>query len=425
MKTVKIGLLGLGTVGGGVYKLIERQKSEMVSKTGADVEIAKILVHNRNKKREGINESLLTDQWKDIIEDKEIDIVVEVMGGIEPAKTIITEALKAGKNVVTANKDLLAVCGEDLLEIAAAHHVDLMFEAAVAGGIPIMRPLRQCLAGNEITEVTGIVNGTTNFILTKMIEEGMDFDDALALATELGYAEADPTADIEGLDAGRKVAIMASIAFHSRVTFDDVYTEGITKITAKDVEYAEEFGDVIKLLGVAHNTEEGIEVAVHPMMIPKEHPLASVRDSFNAVFVRSDAAGDTMFYGRGAGELPTASAIMGDVIDVIRDIQYHCTGRISCTCYRETPVKNFKEVKNKFYIRMLVDNKPGVLAAIASVFGVHKVSIARVIQKTKENDAAELVIVTEAVKEKHLEDALAHLVDMDTTREIGTVIREY
>ena len=204
-----------------------------------------------------------------------------------------------------------------------------------------------------------------------------------------------------------------------------VYTEGITKITAKDVEYAEEFGDVIKLLGVAHNTEEGIEVAVHPMMIPKEHPLASVRDSFNAVFVRSDAAGDTMFYGRGAGELPTASAIMGDVIDVIRDIQYHCTGRISCTCYRETPVKNFKEVKNKFYIRMLVDNKPGVLAAIASVFGVHKVSIARVIQNTKEDDAAELVIVTEAVKEKHLEDALAHLVDMDTTREIGTVIREY
>ena len=212
----------------------------------------------------------------------------------------------------------------------------------------------------------------------------MDFGDALALATELGYAEADPTADIEGLDAGRKVAIMASIAFHSRVTFDDVYTEGITKITAKDVEYAEEFGDVIKLLGVAHNTEGGIEVAVHPMMIPKEHPLASVRDSFNAVFVHSDAADDTMFYGRGAGELPTASAIMGDVIDVIRD-----------------------------------------LAAIASVFGVHKVSIARVIQKTEADDAAELVIVTEAVKEKHLEDALEHLADMDTTREIGTVIREY
>lgn len=425
IKVVKIALLGLGTVGSGVYKLIEEKGEEFEKRTGAKIQIEKILVHNLKKERPGVKKCLLTDQWKEIIENDEIELVIEVMGGIEPAKAMILEALNAGKNVVTANKDLVAEHGKELFEAAERNQKDFLFEAAVAGGIPIIRPLKQCLAGNEISDVIGIVNGTTNYILTKMCEEGMDFQEALAKATELGYAEADPTADIEGYDAGRKVAIMASIAFHSRVTFDDVYTEGITKITAKDVEYAEEFGDVIKLLGVAHNTEEGIEVAVHPMMIPKEHPLASVRDSFNAVFVRSDAAGDTMFYGRGAGELPTASAIMGDVIDVIRDIQYHCTGRISCTCYRETPVKNFKEVKNKFYIRMLVDNKPGVLAAIASVFGVHKVSIARVIQKTKENDAAELVIVTEAVKEKHLEDALAHLVDMDTTREIGTVIREY
>ena len=425
MRKKQVGLLGLGTVGMGVYKLLRKRAETMDKTIGAQLEIKKILVHNKNKKREGVDETLLTDDWKEIIEDDEIQIVIEVIGGIEPAKTMILEALKAGKNVVSANKDLIAEEGKEIFDTAQAAGKDFLFEAAVAGGIPIIRPLKQCLAGNHMTEVMGIVNGTTNFILTKMTQEGMEFKDALALATELGYAEADPTADIEGLDAGRKVAIMASIAFHSRVTFDDVYTEGITKITAKDVEYAEEFGDVIKLLGVAHNTEEGIEVAVHPMMIPKEHPLASVRDSFNAVFVRSDAAGDTMFYGRGAGELPTASAIMGDVIDVIRDIQYHCTGRISCTCYRETPVKNFKEVKNKFYIRMLVDNKPGVLAAIASVFGVHKVSIARVIQNTKEDDAAELVIVTEAVKEKHLEDALAHLVDMDTTREIGTVIREY
>lgn len=425
IKVVKIALLGLGTVGSGVYKLIEEKGEEFEKRTGAKIQIEKILVHNLKKERPGVKKCLLTDQWKEIIENDEIELVIEVMGGIEPAKAMILEALNAGKNVVTANKDLVAEHGKELFEAAERNQKDFLFEAAVAGGIPIIRPLKQCLAGNEISDVIGIVNGTTNYILTKMCEEGMDFQEALAKATELGYAEADPTADIEGYDAGRKVAIMASIAFHSRVTFEDVYTEGITKITAKDVEYAEEFGDVIKLLGVAHNTEEGIEVAVHPMMIPKEHPLASVRDSFNAVFVRSDAAGDTMFYGRGAGELPTASAIMGDVIDVIRDIQYHCTGRISCTCYRETPVKNFKEVKNKFYIRMLVDNKPGVLAAIASVFGVHKVSIARVIQKTKENDAAELVIVTEAVKEKHLEDALAHLVDMDTTREIGTVIREY
>ena len=420
---INIAVMGYGTVGSGVVEVINTNGARINQRIGEELNI-KYVLDMKDFPGDPVQDKIIHD-FETIVSDEEVQIVVEVMGGIEPARTMILEALHAGKNVVTANKDLVATHGHELLEAAEESGVDFLFEAAVAGAIPIIRPLKQCLAANEIQEVIGIVNGTTNFILTKMIEEGMDFDDALALATELGYAEADPTADIEGLDAGRKVAIMASIAFHSRVTFDDVYTEGITKITAKDVEYAEEFGDVIKLLGVAHNTEEGIEVAVHPMMIPKEHPLASVRDSFNAVFVRSDAAGDTMFYGRGAGELPTASAIMGDVIDVIRDIQYHCTGRISCTCYRETPVKNFKEVKNKFYIRMLVDNKPGVLAAIASVFGVHKVSIARVIQNTKEDDAAELVIVTEAVKEKHLEDALAHLVDMDTTREIGTVIREY
>lgn len=424
-QTIKIGLLGLGTVGSGVYKIIERQKGEMVKKTGARLEIAGILVHNLNKVRDGVDTSLLTDRWEDIINNDEISIVIEVMGGIEPAKTMILEALNSGKNVVTANKDLVAEYGRELLDAAENNGVDFLFEAAVAGGIPIIRPLKQCLAANEMDEVIGIVNGTTNYILTKMFEEGMDFDEALEKATELGYAEADPTADIEGLDAGRKVAIMASIAFHSRVTFSDVYTEGITKISARDINYAKEFGNVIKLLGVAHNTEDGIEVSVHPMMIPQEHPLASVRDSFNAVFVHGDAVDDVMFYGRGAGEFPTASAIMGDVIDVVRDIQYHCTGRISCTCYRETKVKEFREVKNKFFLRMQVDNKPGVLAAIASVFGVHQVSISKVIQKIITDGVAELVIVTEAVKEYHMEDALEHLKDMETTREISSVIREY
>ena len=424
-QTIKIGLLGLGTVGSGVYKIIERQKEEMVMKTGARLEIAGILVHNLNKVRDGVDTSLLTGRWEDIINNDEISIVIEVMGGIEPAKTMILEALNSGKNVVTANKDLVAEYGRELLDAAENNGVDFLFEAAVAGGIPIIRPLKQCLAANEMDEVIGIVNGTTNYILTKMFEEGMDFDEALAKATELGYAEADPTADIEGLDAGRKVAIMASIAFHSRVTFSDVYTEGITKISARDINYAKEFGNVIKLLGVAHNTEDGIEVSVHPMMIPQEHPLASVRDSFNAVFVHGDAVDDVMFYGRGAGEFPTASAIMGDVIDVVRDIQYHCTGRISCTCYRETKVKEFREVKNKFFLRMQVDNKPGVLAAIASVFGVHQVSISKVIQKIITDGVAELVIVTEAVKEYHMEDALEHLKDMETTREISSVIREY
>lgn len=424
-KKIKAALLGLGTVGGGVYKLVQRQKEEMVKKSGANLEITRILVHNMNKQREGVDASLLTDNWKEIVEDPEISIVIEVMGGIEPAKTMILEALCAGKNVVTANKDLVAVHGRELLDAAQENQVDFLFEAAVAGGIPIIRPLKQCLAANEIDEVIGIVNGTTNYILTKMFEDGMDFSEALAKATELGYAEADPTADVEGLDAGRKVAILASIAFHSRVVFDDVYTEGITKISAKDVAYAKEFGSVIKLLGVAHIREDGIEVAVYPMMLPKNHPLASVRDSFNAVFVHGDALDDAMFYGRGAGELPTASAVMGDVIDIIRDIQFSCTGRISCTCYKNTPVKSSDDVKNKFFVRMQVTNKPGVLARIASMFGEHKVSISKVIQKVITDGVAELVIVTEAVKEYHMQDALMHLREMDTTQEISSVIREY
>lgn len=424
-KKIKVALLGAGTVGTGVYKLIHRRADVMEKTMGAELEIKKILVHNLAKKREGIETELLTDNWQEILNDEEIQIVIEVMGGIEPAKTMILEALHAGKHVVTANKDLIAVHGGELLEAAEEKQCDFLFEAAVAGAIPIIRPLKQCLAGNEITEVLGIVNGTTNYILTKMFEENMGFEEALAKATELGYAEADPTADVEGLDAGRKVAIMASIAFHSRVVFDDVYTEGITKITSKDIAYAKEFDSVIKLLGVARNTEQGIEAGVYPMMLNKEHPLASVRDSFNAVFVHGDAADDAMFYGRGAGELPTASAILGDVIDVARNLKYGCNGRISCTCYNQIPVKSFEEVKNKFFLRMQVHNKPGVLAQIAQVFGNHKVSIARVVQKNAKSENAELVISTDQVKEKHLKNALQVLKEMEDIIEISSVIREY
>lgn len=424
-KKIKVALLGVGTVGTGVYKLIQRRADVMVRTIGAEMEVSKILVHNLNKQREGIDASLLTDNWQEIVNDPEIQIVVEVMGGIEPARTMILEALHAGKHVVTANKDLLAAYGKELLDAAEEKHCDLLFEAAVAGGIPIIRPLKQCLAGNEIDEVIGIVNGTTNYILTKMFEENMSFEEALAKATELGYAEADPTADVEGLDAGRKVAIMASIAFHSRVVFDDVYTEGITKITADDIAYAKEFDSVIKLLGVAHNTEGGIEVGVYPMLLNKEHPLASVRDSFNAVFVHGDAVDDAMFYGRGAGELPTASAVMGDIIDVARNIEYGCNGRISCTCYRETPIKKFDEVENKFFLRMQVKNQPGVLASIATVFGSHGVSIARVVQKHIKGDQAELVIVTDKVREDYLKNALEQLRDIENIFEISSVIREY
>lgn len=424
-KKIKIALLGIGTVGGGVYKLIKKRKDMMENLIGTQLEVSKILVHNKRKKREGIDEALITDDWKEILEDKEIRIVVELMGGIEPAKTMILEALKAGKQVVTANKDLLAEYGQELLETAAENRVDLMFEAAVAGGIPIIRPLKQCLAGNEITEIMGIVNGTTNFILTKMFEEGMEFEDALAMATKLGYAEADPTADIKGYDAGRKVAIMASIAFHSRVRFADVYTEGITKISAKDIAYAKELDCVIKLLGIAHNTQDGIEVGVYPVMLDKGHPLASVRDSFNAVYVEGDAVGDAMFYGRGAGEFPTASAVMGDLIETARNLESGCSGRIGCTCYKQIPIKPFEEVKNSFFLRIQVKNEPGVLARIANVFGSHKVSISRVVQKNSKNKSAELVIVTEKVKEYHMQDALDELEGMDITESVCSVIREY
>lgn len=424
-KKIKIALLGLGTVGTGVYKLLERRSDIMEQTIGAELELTKILVHNIDKKREGVDKSLLTDNWQDILKDDEIQIVIEVMGGIEPAKTYLLEVLRAGKHVVTANKDLVAEYGRELLDAAEETHCDFLFEAAVAGGIPIIRPLKQCLAGNDISEVMGIVNGTTNYILTKMFEENMSFQEALAKATELGYAEADPTADVEGLDAGRKVAIMSSIAFHSRVVFGDVFTEGITKITREDIEYAKEFDSVIKLLGVAHNTDSGIEVGVYPMLLNKEHPLASVRDSFNAVFIHGDAVDDAMFYGRGAGELPTASAVMGDIIDVARDIAFHCTGRISCTCYKNLPIKPFDEVRNKFFLRMQVANQPGVLACIAKVFGDHKVSLARVIQKHVRENQAELVIVTDKVKEYHLRNALTELEEMESIREISSIIREY
>ena len=425
LNKVKVALLGSGTVGTGVYKLINRQRKEMPYKVGADLVVEKVLVRDKNKKREGIDSSLLTDQWEDIILDDDIQIVVEVMGGIEPAHTYIKEALQAGKNVVTANKDLIAEYGKELLDTAEENGCDLLFEASVAGGIPILRPLKHCLAGNYLTEVMGIVNGTTNFILTKMAEEGMEFKEALALATELGYAEADPTADIEGYDAGRKMAIMASIAFNSRVTFDDVYTEGITNISSKDIQYAKEMGCAIKLLGVARNTETGIEVRVHPKLIPQRQPLAGVNDAFNAVFVHGDAVDDAMFYGRGAGEMPTASAVMGDIIDVARNIQFHCCGRIHCTCYKNLPIKKITEIESKYFMRMLVEDKPGVLAKIADTLGRNNVSIAQVVQKNKINDLAELVVITDSVLEQNFADALTSIKGMDITKEISTVIRVY
>lgn len=421
----KIALLGMGTVGGGVYEIIEKQKEEMPFKIGAALEVVKVLVRNKAKYADRIPAEKLTDVWEDVIGDDSIDIVVEVMGGIEPARTYIKAALEKGKHVVTANKDLMAMHGHELLELAGEHHCDLLFEAAVAGGIPIIRPLKQCLTGNNITEIMGIINGTTNFILTKMKEDGMDFGEALQLATDLGYAEADPTADIEGYDAGRKLAIMASIAFHTSVTFDDVFTEGITKITAKDMRYAKEMGCSIKLLGIAKNTETGIEVKVHPTMIPENHPLAAVNDSFNAVFVHGDAVDDAMFYGRGAGALPTGSAVVGDIMDVARNMLFHCNGRIGCSCYKNLPIKRIGDTTSRYYIRMRLEDRAGTLAAMAGVFAENDASIAILLQKeTIENDA-EIVVVTHEVAEKKFMDAIKEFSSMEMVKEISSIIRVY
>ena len=424
-KEIKVALLGAGTVGGGVYKLVERRAAEMPDKVGAELKITKVLVKNLQKKREGIPSEVLTDDWEGIIHDPEISIVIELMGGVEPARTYILQALEAGKNVVTANKDLLAEHGQELMEAAERNHRDLCFEAAVGGGIPIIRPLKECLAGNEITEVMGLVNGTTNYILTKMTQEGWDFDDALKEAQRLGFAEADPTADVEGLDAGRKMAILASIAFHSRVTFKDVDVKGITKITAKDIQYAKEFGYTLKLLGVARNEEGKMEVGVSPMMIPSTHPLANVNDSFNAVFVHGDAVDDAMFQGRGAGEFPTASAVVGDLISVARDMQYDCCGRIGCSCYKNLSMKPAGEARHKYFLRLIVEDRTGILAGVAGVLGNNGVSINQVIQKPAVNGVAELVVITDKVETRHLNDAMMIFGEMSMIREVASVIRVY
>lgn len=424
-RVINAAILGAGTVGGGVYKLAQAMEEDIFHKTGARLVIKKMLVRNVNKERKGIPSEILTDDWNSIINDPEIDIIVELMGGITPAKKYVIEALNAGKQVVTANKDLLAEYGEEVMSAAEKSGNDLQFEAAVAGAIPIIRPLKQSMAGNHITEVMGIVNGTTNYILTKMTEKGMDYADALAEATELGYAEADPTADVEGYDAGRKIAIMASIAFNSRVTFADVYTEGITKISADDIKYAKEFGYVIKLLGVAKNTDDGIEVKVHPMLIPSNHPLATVNDAFNAVFVHGLAMDDAMFMGRGAGQMPTASAVVGDIIDVCRNIVHDSCGKIGCCCYKHLNVKNIADTSSKFFLRLEIADRSGVLANIASVLGNSGVSIAQVVQKKSKDGVAELVIITDEVKEKHFNDAMAVFKGLSAVKNIAGVIRVY
>lgn len=421
---IKIGLMGLGTVGTGVAKILLNNADMLERRVGVRLELVKVLERNKARATGLLSEDILTENPQDITANPDIDVVVELIGGINPAREFILEALENGKSVVTANKDLIAQDGKELFEKAESTQSDILFEASVGGGIPIIRPLKQSLAANNIQTVMGIVNGTTNYMLTKMTQEGCDFAEVLAEAQARGYAESDPTADVGGLDAARKVAILASIAFNTRVTFDDVYVEGITKVTSQDITYAKELGYIIKLLGIAKLDDAGlVEVRVHPTFIPKDHPMASVNDVFNAIFVTGDAVGDTMFYGKGAGELPTASAVVGDIMEAAFNIVRDDRGRIACTCYENRQFKKQEDRVSKFYVRVLASDKPGVLASIAKAFGDQGVSLQSVIQKDNLGESATVVLVTHRTKEGHIMDALKTLDGMDTVAGVGNVIR--
>ncbi|MBQ1510546.1 MAG: homoserine dehydrogenase [Selenomonadaceae bacterium] len=424
-KPIKFGLLGSGTVGTGVIRVLQENAREIEERIGAPLELKKVLVRDLGKKRPQLEGIAVTDNIEEIIGDEEISIIVEVMGGIHPAREYMLKAMEAGKSVVTANKDVVAQFGKDMFERAEKQDVDFLFEASVGGGIPIITPLKQCLTANKLTEVMGIVNGTTNYMLTKMAECGADYESVLKEAQEKGYAEANPSADVDGLDAARKAAILASLAFNTRIQLEDVSVEGITKITPMDIEYASELGYVVKLLAVGKDAgEKGVDVRVHPVFLPKEHPLASVRGVFNAIFVRGNAIGEAMFYGPGAGSLPTASAVVSDVIDVARDIVNGTFGRIRCTCFEKKKLCPLDDTESSYYVRLLVDDKPGVLGTIATVFGNEGVSLKSVVQ-TKQSiaDHAEIVAITHMVEHRKMLCAIKVLEGLPVVDEIRSMIR--
>jgi homoserine dehydrogenase len=426
MKTeaIKVGVLGLGTVGSGVIKILSENKENIKRKVQNEIEVVKILDKDLTRERDvELPLELMTDNPEEVLENPEIDIIVEVIGGVDPAKDFIIKALESGKNVVTANKELMAKAGSELLDLAGEHGVDLYFEASVAGGIPIIRSLKESLTSNKIEKIMGIVNGTTNYILTKMIQEGAAFADVLAEAQEKGYAEADPTADVEGYDAAYKLAILSSIAFGSRIDINDIYLEGISEVSQKDITYAKELGYVIKLLAIGKDVDGKIETRVHPTMIPDDHPLASVNDVFNAIFVEGDAVGELMYYGRGAGSLPTGSAIVADVIDIARNIKQDSTARISCSCYEEKEIEPIAEICSKYYLRLGVEDEPGVLAAVASLLGNNGVSIESVIQQGQFQEVVPLVLVTHQVTEGDIQRALKKIEELEEVQEISSLIR--
>ncbi len=415
-------MLGAGVVGSQIARLLIANKSDLASRAGANLELVSIAVKDSKLKRDGIPAALLTTDAKSIVNDPQIDLVIEVIGGIDPAKELILTALKNGKSVVTANKALLAKHGAELYAAADKANVDLYYEAAVAGAIPILRPLRESLVGDHVIRVMGIVNGTTNYILTKMDENGAAFADALKEAQALGFAESDPSADIEGFDAAAKAAILAGLAFHSRVTDNDVYREGISKITAADVKVAKAMEMVIKLLAIAELTPEGaVSVRVHPALISRTHPLASVRDSFNAVFVEAESAGQMMFYGKGAGGAPTASAILGDLVAVAR---HKVNGGIGPkeSDYADLKIAQIGQTKTRYLIRLNVADKPGVLESVAHVFASHQVSI-QTVRQTGAGDKAELIVMTHSSNESSLSATVKDLKNLPVVTDVASVLR--
>lgn len=424
MNTIKIALLGAGTVGSGVVRTLSMNANTITERSGARIEIKKVLVRDAKKHRLELEGIALTDNFDEILNDEEISVVVEVMGGLTPAKDYMLRAMAAGKHVVTANKDVIAEYLAELYAAADTYNVDFLYEASVGGGIPIIKPLKECLTANSITEIMGVVNGTTNYMLTKMTEKHVSYDAVLRRAQEKGYAEANPSADVDGLDAARKAAILASLAFDTVIGFEDVSVEGISHITEDDIEYGLNLGYVIKLLAVGRNTEEGIDVRVHPVFLPKTHPLASVNGVFNAIFVRGNVLGDAMFYGRGAGSLPTASAVVADIIGIARDIVSGTTGRMKYKVGEKKKLCPLEKTQSSYYLRLVVADEPGVLGEIATTFGRAGVSLKSVIQaRWTESGDAEIVAVTHVVTHAAASAAVAALKALPVVREVRSLIR--
>ncbi|MEU8587870.1 homoserine dehydrogenase [Streptomyces sp. NPDC048664] len=422
-RPLRVALLGCGVVGSEVARIMTTHADDLTARIGAPVELAGVAVRRPDKARESVPASLVTTDATALVKRGDIDVVVEVIGGIEPARTLITTAFEHGASVVSANKALLAQDGAALHAVAEEHGRDLYYEAAVAGAIPLIRPLRESLAGDKVNRVLGIVNGTTNFILDKMDSTGAGYQEALDEATALGYAEADPTADVEGFDAAAKAAILAGIAFHTRVRLDDVYREGMTEVTAADFASAKEMGCTIKLLAICERAADGgsVTARVHPAMIPLSHPLASVRGAYNAVFVESEAAGQLMFYGPGAGGTPTASAVLGDLVAVCRNRLSGTTGPGE-SAYAALPVSPMGDVVTRYHISLDVADKPGVLAQVANVFAEHDVSIGTVRQRGKDGEAS-LVVVTHQASDASLSGTVEALRKLDTVRGVASIMR--